>query len=69
MITKEIEEVLTMLEESSSSEALAVADCLRTIAEGDEEGDEIDAAFLADCADAIKEWAKRAAKALRAIDK
>jgi len=67
VITEKIEKVLAMLDESGQSEAVAVADCLRAIAECDDEG-EIDAAYLAVCAEEIEKWARRASEAFFAIE-
>ena len=57
-----LEKLLDQLEDACDSQALAVADCLRTIAEnGDEQADP---KFLADCAREISAWALYAANKL-----
>lgn len=54
-MTPKCERLLEEMMESGDSQALAVADCLQTIASnGDEQGED---AYLVGCAEQIKEWA------------
>ncbi len=63
MLSAKADNILTHLEESGDSQAAAVGECLRTIAENGE-GQDRDK-YLADCADEIASWATQAAKNLR----
>jgi len=57
-----LEKLLEQLENAGDSQALAVADCLRTIAENGDEQAEPE--YLADCAREIAAWATYAANKL-----
>ena len=55
-MTPKLERILDSLEDSCSSEALAVADCLKTIAEnGDEQAED---SYLVGCAGEIRDAAQ-----------
>lgn len=57
-----LEKLLEEMENACDSQALAVADCLRTIAENGDEQSEPE--YLAGCAREIADWALYAAKKL-----
>jgi hypothetical protein len=54
-MTNKCEDILDEMTDSGDSQALAVADCLRTIAENDE--DQAKDTYLIECAKEIKGWA------------
>lgn len=55
-MTKKLQAILEELEDSGTSESLAVADCLLSIAENGEESDEDE--FLLGCAEEIRNSAQ-----------
>lgn len=60
MISEKMETVLKALENSCTTEATAVAECLRGIATNQNDDDDIpydSDAFLLACAEEIREWA------------
>lgn len=60
-MTREFDLILKVLEQSSTSEGIAIAECLRGIDEGGSEEDvqaEDSTTFLLSCAEELRGWAQ-----------
>jgi hypothetical protein len=67
-MSPKMKKILKTLNESSQSEAIAIADCLSTIAENDQDDEEVRMGsdeFLLGCAEELRDWASYVVKELQ----